>query len=389
MHTTDAREPPGNGPVRPPHTRLDLRAKLRQVSLDGHLREYVATGTLSSPVVVELDPTTLCDLACPECISGELLGRGGFSRKRLVELAEEIAESGVWAVILIGGGEPLLHPAVGDVISALARAGVHVGLTTNGTQLHRYMDQIAESVAWTRVSVDAGTAETYARFRPAKGKRNPFDSVVANLRALGAAKRGAMGYSYLLMSRHDPVTGALVDSNFREVHQAAVLAKEVGCDYFEVKPAYDMQHYLLSQQPELIDDLTAQMRECELLETDAFAVIHPANLVEVMTGAPMEQPKQYDACPVTEFRTLLTPTAAYACPYHRGNAKAQYGDPSAQSFRQLWSSEARREIAATLRPSEDCRFHCIRHESNLDLLALAKHGAIDGFATREDYDRFI
>ena len=62
----------------------------------------------SYPLVVELDPTTACNLACHGCISASLLNQGGFKRERIKELAKEFVEVGVKAVVLIGGGEPCL-----------------------------------------------------------------------------------------------------------------------------------------------------------------------------------------------------------------------------------------------------------------------------------------
>ena len=60
----------------------------------------------SSPLVVELDPTAACDLACLGCISEDLTSVGNrFTDDRLLRLGEEFIECGVKAVILIGGGE--------------------------------------------------------------------------------------------------------------------------------------------------------------------------------------------------------------------------------------------------------------------------------------------
>ena len=85
---------------------LALSNKLRQVSVVERIAEIKA-GKRPAPWVVELDPTSACNLACHGCISADLLNQGGFTRERLVSLAHEIVEAGVKAVILIGGGEPM------------------------------------------------------------------------------------------------------------------------------------------------------------------------------------------------------------------------------------------------------------------------------------------
>ena len=245
FETDDACAPASSG-------RLDLVGKLFQTSLWPAVTAVAGGERLQAPIVVELDPTSFCDMRCPECISIDLLNEGRFSRDRLLSLAHEFAELGVWAVILIGGGEPLLHNAVGHVIRVLGDAGIAVGLTTNGTMIHSHLDDIARFVSWTRVSVDAGTAACFERFRPHRSGRNVFAAVLDNMRRLADIKAGSLGYSFLLVARLAP-DGSVADTNFGDVAAAAALAADIGCDYFEVKPMYDMAHFLIAQPPALAE----------------------------------------------------------------------------------------------------------------------------------------
>ncbi|WP_202865726.1 radical SAM protein [Kribbella turkmenica] len=350
-----------------------MTGKLRQVGVQPALAALARGQSPSAPIVVELDPTSFCDLACPECISSPLLNKARFTRDRLTTLAEELAAVGVRAVILIGGGEPLLHPATPQVIKTLAEADVQVGLTTNGTTIDRCLDVLAEKVTWTRVSVDAASSSTSARFRPARSGGAKFEQVVANMRLLAGRKRGKLGFSYLLMSRRD-MAGRVVESNFDEVESAARLAADIGCDYFEVKPEYDMGHYIIAQDEKLVGQLHEQLGRIDALQSETFAVLKPNNLDVVLSGGPTTQLKEYDWCPTLELRTLLTPSGAYVCPYHRGNARARYGDPTNTDFNTLWRGPQRREALRRIDPRTDCEFHCIRHESNLELLRISGAG---------------
>jgi sulfatase maturation enzyme AslB (radical SAM superfamily) len=367
-------------------SRLDLKAKLRQRSLGPAVERIREGETPSAPVVVELDVTTFCDLACPECISGTLLNKGRFADARLLDLAAELGELGVRAVILIGGGEPLLHPVVAKVIEILGEAGVAVGLTTNGTQINRHLDVIAANVQWTRVSVDAASARTYDIFRPRRGgARNTFSEVIENMGSLARVKAGALGYSYLLMARLEIDGRDIGHHNFGEVAAAAKLARELGCDYVEFKPEYDLAHRLIAKPYVLRALLREELERALSLQSENFEVLAPTHLWKVLSGESLEQPKSYQRCPTLDLRTLITPSGAYACPYHRGNPAASYGDPANFSLRQLWSSEERERMTARIDPSRDCGFNCIRHESNLLLLDEDASPADD----IDDYDLFI
>jgi sulfatase maturation enzyme AslB (radical SAM superfamily) len=364
---------------------LDLVTKLRQELARDHVAKVVRGERPGAPLVVELDPTSFCDLACPECISRELLNNGRLTRERLLLLSREMVKLGVAAVILIGGGEPLLHSAIDEVVEVLFRGGIQIGITTNGTQIGRHLAAIAERVSWTRVSVDAATPETYDRFRPSRSGPSTFHRIVENMTRLATVKRGKLGYSFLVMARYDR-TGNLTDTNLGEVHSAARLAKRIGCDYFEVKAEYDMRHYLKTHGRSTAELLRTQIALLSELADDRFRVL-TRNLDVVTSGQGHEQPKDYDSCPISEIRTLLTPTGAYLCPYHRGNPEARYGDPTTESLTQMWHGARRATVGRTIKPSKACGFHCIRHESNLTLLDMrARGGATDPLP---DYDPFI
>lgn len=347
--------------------RLELAEKLYQRDLWPRVSEVAAAGRAHAPLIVDLDPTTFCDLACPECISGRLLNQGRFTRERLGELAHELAEAGVKGVILIGGGEPLAHQGTRDVIVTLGEAGVAIGLVTNGTMLDKYCDEVAKYVTWCRVSVDAATTETYQLFRPDRGGNSKFAKVIANLRSLGRAKQGQLGYSFLVMSRRDE-QGHVVATNAHEVLQAAQLAKEVGCDFFEMKCMFDDDHYLIDQPTEVLEALKTQQQGLDELVDHRFEVVYSSTAEAVIERGAPAQTKEYSWCPMTELRTLITPSGVYPCPYHRGNDDLRLGDVVDASFRDVWAAADRKRVD----PRKHCGFHCARHNSNLEVLAIGE-----------------
>ena len=237
------------------HT-LDLKIKLSQRSIVRRLEDIDWKKGSKAPLVVEFDPTTACNLACPDCISRDLLNQKLFTRERVRELVKEMVDAGVMAVVLIGGGEPLAHPEIGWVIEYFSKNNVKLGLTTNGLMIDRHLDLVAQAMSWTRISMDAGTTETYGRIRPNHANKSEFDRAVQNMKALAKVKKGKLGYSFMIYTegKFDPSdTHPHANfSNIPEIFIAAKLAKEIGCDYFEVKPMYDIHHYAIPQQRELM-----------------------------------------------------------------------------------------------------------------------------------------
>ncbi|MGW0536828.1 radical SAM protein [Streptomyces sp. NPDC003032] len=364
-----------------PSDRLDLVSKLYQPRDWPRILEVASGAPSAAPLVVDLDPTTFCDLACPECISGKLLNQGRFTPERLAALAEELVAMSVRAVVLIGGGEPLAHRGTRGVLRILGEAGLAVGVVTNGTMIKQNLAELAEYAAWVRVSVDAGTSETYGVFRPDRKGGSVFDKVIANMRLLADAKRGALGYSFLVMSRQ--LKDGSTVSNHHEVLQAAELAHGIGCDYFETKAMFDDDHHVIDVPQQLLDSVDRQLEKAAGLESETFQLVNSSTLTSLRTHVGPVQPKDYHRCPVAELRTLVTPSGVYVCAYHRGNPLARIGDAVTDDLADIWRDSDRGMVD----PSRDCRFHCARHRSNLELEEIAKGGGRPLLA--DDYDPFI
>lgn len=364
---------------------LDLKTKLYQKSVINKIKKIDFEKGSKSPFVVELDPTTECNLSCLGCISNDVLNKQKFSSERLLELGEEIVENGIKAVILIGGGEPLCHPAIGDLIEFLGENGVKMGLTTNGILIDKYVGIISKHCSWTRVSVDAATIEMYKYLRPDKSGNSNFDRVISNMKMLAKNKTGILGYSFLIRTEADGTN--FTKTNIFEVKKAARLAKDIGCDYFEVKPSYNMDHFLVMHNEEYMQKLETEINELSDLEDENFKVLESVNLEYALNNELNIQPKNYHECPISELRTLITPSGVYVCPYFRGREDMCIGDVQNTSFYDMWNGQQRKEVMEKLNPEEDCKMHCIRHKSNLILFEM--QNSLKNIEPIEDFNFFI
>lgn len=160
----------------------------------------------SFPSQVILDVTEVCNLACvhcphPEFKAGPLYGGRHLDVELAAKAIAEVAENRrvVQYVRVSANGEPLVHPGIFDILGdAVARGGVPVTLTTNGTLLDaaRAEKVLACGVEMVDISIDAVTPETYAKVR--KGKlaltRANVRGLIARKRATGAATRVVVSY---------------------------------------------------------------------------------------------------------------------------------------------------------------------------------------------------
>ncbi len=121
------------------------------------------------PMVLSIEPTTSCNLRCPECLSG----LRGFSRPTgmvELEMVENImAQMGKWLVYvnLYFQGEPYLHKGMDDLVRECKKNGVYTSTSTNAHHLNpeRSKDLVASGLDRLIISIDGTTQETYSAYR--------------------------------------------------------------------------------------------------------------------------------------------------------------------------------------------------------------------------------
>lgn len=143
------------------------------------------------PAHLQVEVTSACNLRCTMCLVSyrppvnKLAGAmplGLFQR-----LVEEVPE--LRRLTLQGLGEPLLSPYLMDMLAMATARRIAVGFNTNATLLtRRRADALVDTgLDWLHVSLDGATAGTYEGIRGGA----TFETVVANLAGLVAAKRAA------------------------------------------------------------------------------------------------------------------------------------------------------------------------------------------------------
>ena len=101
-------------------------------------------GVKRYPLVLMLEPLFRCNLACAGC--GKIQHPAEILRKQLTpeECFRAVDECGA-PMVSIPGGEPLLHPQIGEIVSGLVARKKYVYLCTNALLLEKHLSKFTPS----------------------------------------------------------------------------------------------------------------------------------------------------------------------------------------------------------------------------------------------------
>jgi hopanoid biosynthesis associated radical SAM protein HpnH len=152
---------------------------LRQaVRVAGYILGQKLRGRAKYPLLVELEPLFACNLKCAGC--GKIQHPADVLRRRMpVEQAVAAIEECGAPMVSIAGGEPLMHPQIGELVRELVARRKYVFLCTNALLIPKKIDEFEPSpyFAWT-VHID-GLRE---RHDASVCKEGVFDDAVEAIR---------------------------------------------------------------------------------------------------------------------------------------------------------------------------------------------------------------
>jgi radical SAM protein with 4Fe4S-binding SPASM domain len=147
----------------------------------------IKKGAEEFPFMVVVAVSYVCNAKCPNCPYTQSSIRQSYKDMPFIapETFKKIAdECGPYKayVRISGGGEPLLHPQMVELIEYAKKVGARVGLITNGSLLvPDTVDKLlTANTDAIEISADAADKETYAKVRAGLN----FDKLLRNVRYL-------------------------------------------------------------------------------------------------------------------------------------------------------------------------------------------------------------
>jgi radical SAM protein with 4Fe4S-binding SPASM domain len=265
------------------------------------------------PWAVSIEPTTHCNLRCPECPTGQkaLTRPAGNMNLDVYRMSIDKISPELIYLTLYFQGEPLLNPGFVEMVKYAKQKRLFVSTSTNGHFLDKDNSrQIVESgLDRLIISVDGTDQETYSKYR-----------VGGNLQTVLQGIQNIVYWKTTLKSRVPivEIQFLVLGSNEHQLEDIRKIAKELKADFLSLKSA---QLNSFTGNPYF-----TSMDEHSRYKLDEQGKITPKN-------------KFPDHCHRLWHSPVITwDGKVVACCYDK-NAEHFFGDLNETSFRSIWYSD--------------------------------------------------
>jgi radical SAM protein with 4Fe4S-binding SPASM domain len=286
------------------------------------------------PVALAIEPTTSCNLRCPECPSGlrSFTRPTGMLDKTMFEKTVNELQDALLYLTFYFQGEPYLHKDFLEMVKIATQKGIYTSTSTNAHYLTpaNALATVKSGIDRVIVSLDGTSQETYEQYRIG----GSLEKVIEGTQNLIAAKR-----SLKSSTPHIIFQFLVVKPNEHQIEEAKALSKSLGVDEIRFKTA---QIYDYEDGSNLIPDNDKYARYRK----------NPLGKYEIKNKLLNHCWKMWHSAVIT-WDGIVVP-----CCFDK-DAEYRMGNVADQSFRDVWTSEKyltfRKQLVGSRKNIEMCK----------------------------------
>ncbi|TAF30468.1 MAG: radical SAM protein [Cytophagales bacterium] len=191
------------------------------------------------PISIAIEPTTSCNLRCPECPSGlrSFTRPTGMLQEETFKKVIDELESTLLYLTFYFQGEPYLHPKFTELVHYASQKGIYTSTSTNA---HYLTEENAKKTVLSGldrliISIDGTSQETYQAYR-----------IGGKLEKVIEGTKNILYWKKQLNSKTPYVIFQflVVKPNEHEIEEVQRIGKEIGVDEVKLKTAqiYDYEN---------------------------------------------------------------------------------------------------------------------------------------------------
>jgi len=280
------------------------------------------------PMTISIEPTTACNLRCPECPSGlRIFSRetGNLKEDFFRSTIDDLYKDLIYLIFYFQG-EPYINPKFLEMVKYASDKGIYTITSTNGHFLNdeNARKTIESGLDRMIISVDGTTQEVYENYR----KEGKLETVLQGARNVVKWKKELKS-----STPHIIFQFLVVKPNEHQIPEIYKLAKEIGVDEVKLKTA---QVYDYEQGNDLIPTIDKYSRYKQ--KEDGTYMVKNELLNHCW--------KLWHACVIT-WDGLVVP-----CCFDK-DATHRLGDLKQLKFREVWKGESYQAFRTSLLKGRD------------------------------------
>lgn len=273
---------------------------------------------------------------------------------KMFEILDDFFNIGVKAVTYSGGGEPLAHKHIVQIMERTLRNGIDLSIITHGQFIEGERATALSSAKWVRVSMDYTTSQQLANSRRIDPRA--FDIIMGNLAKFSKIKKPGcdLAVNYIVQRE-----------NYEDLVGFAKKLKDCGVNNVRFSPVWypNFQEY----HAPIAAAVEAQLKEAQSLCDNNFSINTSYDLHST-AHAPV---RAYHKCAFMQIVPVVgADLNVYSCHNKAYDPTGKIGSIKDRKFSDLWFSDEAKARFEELDPTRDCKHQCSSDSKNRVVNAL-------------------
>lgn len=309
---------------------------------------------VTAPIYMRIKPTNRCCHKCFFCVYNYDFSKMHETTNmqdeipidKMNEILEDISQIGVKAITLSGGGEPLQHKNIKEILDKTVECGLDLSLLTNGQLL---TDNIADKLThakWIRASIDYFDSTSFKNSRGCN--EVAFNQLTNNIKHFSKYKENCeLGVNYIITK-----------DNYKHLDESIEFLSSLGIDNVRYSPVWtpDFYNYHENIKEEVVESLH------KIRENTNITVYDSYNISADITN------RSYEKCYFMQVVPVIgADLNVYNCHNKAYSNDGKIGSIKDRKFSELWYSEESKKYFETFNAKDSCNHQCANDKKNKHL----------------------
>lgn len=315
--------------------------------------ESLYNNSITAPIYVRIKPTNQCCHNCYFCVYNYSFSKMHDDMKKvdeipvekMMEILEDLRYIGVKAITFSGGGEPLVHKDILQILNKTLKCKIDLSMLTNGQFLNGSIAKVMTKAKWIRISMDYWNKKTFVESRKAPSKM--FYQIAENVLNFSKIKGSCnLGVNYIVTKEN---YDKLIDAfNFMTI---------IGIDNIRFSPVWVPDFY--NYHNVIKHQVRNQLNYIYKYNKDKIGIFDSYYI------SPIINKREYNKCFFSQIVPIIgADSNIYTCHNMAYSHRALIGSIKNKKFSETWFSKETKEFFQNFKPNISCNHQCANDTKN-------------------------